>query len=268
MEIRDACPGLTHPGAPADLPSFMRFLTAVNGHLAERGRRLIIAIDEYAIIDTLIGEGKLPVELLYTVRESIQTHRRLIWLFAGSHTITELTHADWPSYLISARTITVGMFTPAETRLLLTDPLKHSPLWPPGDPRRPRFDPALWGEGGIEWIHAQAGGWPNLVQLIAESAIHLLNESDRRALDPGLLEEAADRAVSGGTNAFITLLQRESAVPGEWDYLHGFRDHDTRPPPADGAVARSLKRRLLVTEEGGVWRMRVPLMLRWLRRES
>ncbi len=37
------------------------------------------------------------------LRESIQTHRRIVWLFAGSHAIEELTHAEWPSYLIIAR---------------------------------------------------------------------------------------------------------------------------------------------------------------------
>ena len=53
----------------------------------------MIGIDEYEQIDTKIGEGVFPKDLLATIRESIQQHRQIIWLFAGSHEIAELTHA-------------------------------------------------------------------------------------------------------------------------------------------------------------------------------
>ena len=61
-------------------------------------------------------------------------------------------------------------------------------------------------------------------------------------------------------------MRRESRLPGEWEYLSAFRKQETQPPPQDEAMARSLRRRLLVAEEGdaGPWRLRVPLMLRWL----
>ena len=78
-------------------------------------------------------------------------------MFAGSHEIEELTAAPWTSYLVSARTVEVPPFTEDETRLLLTEPLKHSTLWP-SDRERPHFSPAFWGDGGIERIHAEAGG--------------------------------------------------------------------------------------------------------------
>jgi hypothetical protein len=91
-------------------------------------------------------------------RESVQSHQQITWLFAGSHEITELPNAQWTSYLLSARTIEIPPFTPQETRLLLTEPLKHSQLWK--DPAtRPRFSPEFWGEGGIERIQHEADGW-------------------------------------------------------------------------------------------------------------
>ncbi len=34
------------------------------------------------------------------------------------------------------------------------------------DATRPRFTPGFWGEGGIERIHAETGGWPHLVPRI------------------------------------------------------------------------------------------------------
>ena len=184
---------------------------------------------------------------------------------AGSHEITELTHAPWTSYLVSARTVEVPPFTEAETRLLLTEPLTHSQLWQRDDPGRPRFDPAFWGDRGIERVHAEAAGWPHLVQLIAETAVDLINDVDAKQLDADLLGQASDKAIVRGDNVLRLLMQTESTLPGEWDYLLGFRRHDTQPPPNDEDLYMSLRRRLLVKEVDEDWTLRVPLMQRWLR---
>ena len=40
---------------------------------------------------------------------------------------------------------------------------------------RPSFPPEFWGEGGIDRIHREADGWPHLLQLIAETAVDLVN---------------------------------------------------------------------------------------------
>jgi hypothetical protein len=224
-----------------------------------------LAVDEYEGIDTKIGEGVFKMDLLRMLRESVQAHRQLTWVFAGSHEISELRHAEWPSYLISARTIEVPLFTLSETHLLLTEPLKYSPLLPRDDPRRPHFDVAFWGEGGIERIHAEAAGWPHLVQLIAETIVDLLNQEGAHTVMPDLFQRALSKAVVRGDTVLRQLLENECRLPGEWEYLSQFRRHDLQPPPDDDNVYRSLRRRLMVTEENGQWRLRVPLMQRWLR---
>jgi hypothetical protein len=267
--LRGAWPGGRHTdAAPRDLTGLSRMLAACNDALGAEGRRLILAFDEYENIDRKIGEGIFSEDLLALVRESIQTHRNLTWAFAGSHAIDELRNAAWTSYLVSARTIEVPPFTEAETRLLLTEPLKHSPLWPKDDPSRPRpsFPAEFWGPGGIERIHAEAAGWPHLVQLIAETVVDLLNDEGCREVAPELLERALDEAIVRGHNVLYELMRRESQLPGEWEYLSAFRKQETQPPPEDDATFRSLRRRLLVSEEGedGLWRLRVPLMRRWL----
>ena len=68
-----------------------------------------------------------------------------------------------------------------------------------------------------------------------------------------------------GHNVLYELLIRECTVDAERDCVQAFRRHETQVPPDDQAVYRSLRRRLLVTEAGGQWRLRVPLMARWLR---
>ena len=84
----------------------------------------------------------------------------------------------------------------------------------------------------------------------------------------GLPERALDRAVVRGHTVLHQLMRGESTLPGEWDYLAAFRSRSTQPPPVDEAVVRSLRRRLLVAEDDGEWRLRVPLMERWLRQRG
>lgn len=148
-EIRLQLPFLPASETPTDLSSFFSFLTACNSELEAKNKRLLLAVDEYETIDAKIGEGVFPLGLLDTLRESIQTHRRITWIFAGSHEIHELKNAAWTSYLVSARTIEVPAFTEAETRLLLTEPMKHSSLWRNNEEKRPRFAASFCGEDAI-----------------------------------------------------------------------------------------------------------------------
>ena len=110
------------------------------------------------------------------------------------------------------------------------------------------------------------GGWPHLVQLVAETTIDLLNDEKETRLNPALLERAEEQAVVRGHNVLYQLLHGESTLPGEWAYLEGFRASAIQPPPTDPAVFKSLRRRLLVEEDADdAWRLRLPLMARWLR---
>ena len=256
-------------GGPPDrgsrgLVGLFDLLSACNDKLGRADRRLIVAFDEYENIDRKIGDSTFPEDLLATLHESIQMHRNLTWIFAGSHEITELGNAPWASYLVGARTIEVPPFTEAETLLLLTEPLKHSTLWPQDRPR-PSFQAEFWGGGGIERIHAEAGGWPHLVQLIAEEVVDLANAEQRRLISPELFERALNKAIVWGHIVLYELVCGECRLPGEWEYLSAFRQHEVQPPPKNEDIARSLRRRLLVVVDGDQWRLRVPLMRRWIR---
>jgi hypothetical protein len=107
------------------------------------------------------------------------------------------------------------------------------------------------------------------VQLVAETAVDLVNNSAATRLDAAMMDRSLDRAVLGGDNVLRLLMQIESVLPGEWEYLCGFRRSDTQPPPAEEALFVSLRRRLLVEDaDAGRWRLRVPLMQRWLRQRA
>lgn len=266
--IRQTSPASSSSENPEKLLGLYGFLNDLDSHLGERAQRLLLGVDEFENIDRKIQEGVFTEDLLDTLRESIQSHRQITWVFSGSHSIDELDGAEWASYLVSTRTVEVPPFTLEETRLLLTEPLKHSRLWDKDDPARPRFSPEMWGEGGIKRIQAETGGWPHLVQLVAETLVDRMNDAGKGHVDEELFERSLDAAVVAGDTVLSQLLRGESRVPGEWEYLLGFRERSTQAPPEDDEVRRSVRRRLLVVESegGGEWRLRAPLFARWLRK--
>ncbi|MDX1997339.1 MAG: hypothetical protein SF066_06440, partial [Thermoanaerobaculia bacterium] len=219
--------------SPRDLQSLETFLAKVDERLRRAERRLLLAIDEFENLDVKIGEGIMPVDLLAVVRDSIQRHRQIIWAFAGSNSISELIHAPWTSYLVSARTVEIPPFEPEETRLLLTEPLKHSTFWRDLETPRPSFKPLFWGPEGIERIQAETGGWPHLVQLVAEAVVDLVNDAGVEVADAALLDRAFDKAVTRGDNVLMELAEKECRLPGEWEYLLGFRTKESQTVPRD-----------------------------------
>jgi hypothetical protein len=175
------------------------------------------------------------------------------------------------SFNIPPLPLEVPLFTPEETHLLLTGPLKYSALREEDKTQSALLWRDFWGEAGISRIHAESGGWPYFVQLIAETAVTLANElaPGAKPLPPALLERALDESVLRGRNAFHQLLRSQCRVPGEWDYLAEFARRESQPPPTDAGVRRLLKRRqLLNAAPDGQWRLVMPLMARWLRKEG
>jgi hypothetical protein len=84
---------------PEDLTGLLRLLAAESTRQTEAGKRLVIAIDEYEMLDQKIGSGTFTTDLLDTLRESMQTHRAITWILAGSHQVTDVQlRCDGPAY--------------------------------------------------------------------------------------------------------------------------------------------------------------------------
>jgi hypothetical protein len=259
------------PAQSVDLPTLMQVLGRADVALEQSDKRLILALDEYERLDDLVGEGRVPADFLHMLRESIQKHRHLVWLLAGSHHYENLPNVPWTFFLISMREVDVTMFTDEESRGLLTDPLAFSPLFR-DDETRPRFSDEFWGVdaagvGGVEWIQREAGGWPHLVQLLAERAVEEVNRRTASAFNPDWRGAVLKRAVAEGAPVLRELLlgTQENRTEAERDYVAAFAHVEAQAAPADRAVRAHLLRREIISRgDDGLWRLRVPLMRRWM----
>lgn len=223
----------------------------------------IVAIDEYEALGERIAGGRFDVQVLGSLRASMQGHRRIIWLLAGKRTFDELPEVAWARHLIGVRSLSVGMFTSDESTGLLADPMRHAPNL---DENRTLLADDTWGPGGAAAIHDEAGGWPYFVQLLAESTLYTLTRDGAAQLDRDSHERMLDLALERGEQPLHELILGES-TEAERRWLSQLMSSDGAMPPDDPLVRRALRRRMLVDDtDGDRWTLRVPLMRRWLRR--
>ena len=207
--------------------------------------------------------------------ESQFPHRRIRWLFSGRHHFSELPGAEWSSYLTAFRQVQLRPFSPAETHQLLTEPMKHARAFGDRTPVMAGFflETSFWPELMIERIQHETQGWPALVQGVAKQVIARCNRAKVLRPTDEILEGALDEVLGSMEGTFQQLLLDSANLqPTEKSaglYLKGFRTADTLPLPAEDAIRRLLERHELMSVTAtGEWQLRVPLMLRWLRKRG
>ena len=194
---------------------------------AER-RRLILAVDEYENIDGKIGDGTFPLRASRHVpRVGPAPSAAASGRFAGSHDLSELRHAEWPSYFVSLRTIEIGPFSDAETRAAAdrpVAPLRHI--------RRRRVGAGHGSTSPSGATRAFRASKPKrragrtLVQLLAEGVVELVNirglRAPRRACGGSHRRRPWSEVMPSCGSSSRTI----SRLDGEWDYLKGFRTRE------------------------------------------
>jgi hypothetical protein len=258
-----------------DLATFSSALRRLQAHLGATSRRVLISLDEFELMDERIAAGAMSVRLLAALRDAIQSHRRIRWLFSGVHHFSELLGAEWSSYLTAFREVNVRPFSLEETHQLLTEPMRHAQAYGDRTPAMAGFfvEKCFWPESMITRIQHETQGWPALVQGVAKQVIALCNRAKVLRPSDEILEGALDSVLDSMATTFQQLLlfsgNLQDLERRAGEYLRGFRSADTLPLPTDGDIRRLLERHELMTmTESGEWRLRVPLMLRWMRKRG
>jgi hypothetical protein len=130
-------------------------------HPRPNNQRLIIAIDEFEIIEDLIKTGKIEVKFLDFFRSLIQTYPWFILVFAGLHTLQEMTQDYWGPLFGNTSLIPVSFLNPKAAAQLITNP-------------SPDFS-IDYDQEAIELIYTLTNGQPYLVQLICHNLITYYN---------------------------------------------------------------------------------------------
>jgi hypothetical protein len=130
------------------------------------GRRFIIAVDEYELLEKSMAEGSLDAQLTLFLRGVIQSREWFVLALAGLHTLQEQCHNYWHPLFASIKPRKVSFLSPTATRRLLTQPSDDFPL---------DYTPDT-----LDAIYALTHGQPYLVQLIGQNIVAHYN---RQVLD-------------------------------------------------------------------------------------
>lgn len=130
--------------------------------LEEHEQKLIVAIDEFEVIEDLIDENKLSKSLLEFWRSLIQTHTYFILIFAGLYTLEEMTKDYWSPFYGSVDKIQVSFLDYDDSKKLITNPTTD-------------FD-ADYDPETVEEIYELTHGQPYLIQLICSNLVDFVND--------------------------------------------------------------------------------------------
>lgn len=163
-----SCPGLgsfperaDFSGLDAGRRTLDTLLDRIDTHLTE-SQRLILAIDEFELIENGIHDGKLDQGLLLYLRSINQEYRWLGLIFAGLHTLEEMGHDYQSAFYGQAQYIRVSYLTRDDALKLITQPHPDFSL---------EYEDVL-----IDEIYRLTFGQPYLVQLLCWELVTRWNE--------------------------------------------------------------------------------------------
>jgi uncharacterized protein len=225
-----------------DLDQFERLAT-------ERGKRILLAFDEYEGLEESIAGGDISKNVLGKLRNIIQHRERIVVLVSGSHHFEELTGLNWASYLINTRTLELSFLDERSARELLTEPV-----------------PQLQYEDGVldeilRLTHCQ----PYLLQAVASELVNHLNDRQQTTARRADLDAAVAKVLTSA-NAYFANTWREDNSEVEQTVLRAFATGagDSVVTTEYQTALQSLVRKEMLERNEGGFRLAVPLFGLWI----
>ena len=251
--------------------TFERYLRVVLNQLD--CRTLIIALDEFEIIEELIEAGELSPNFMAYLRGLIQMDKRLTFALAGLHTLDEMTRDYFQPFFGSIYPVRVGYLSAAATRTILETPTDDFPL---------EYHPDAVNE-----IYRLTHGQPYLVQLIGFYLVRRFNElvfETNQSRDPILTVEDVGAATNLENDSLFRTgryyfegiwNQAMQHPPGQTDILCALAPHPSGLSIAElqyqcphipdlQPALDTLKRHDVVAETEERWYIQVELCRRWI----
>ncbi|MEM8640465.1 MAG: AAA-like domain-containing protein [Cyanobacteria bacterium P01_G01_bin.54] len=198
--------------------TFERYLRDVLSQLDCRA--LIIALDEFEIIEDLIEKGQLSPDFMGYLRGLIQMDKRLAFALAGLHTLEEMTRDYFEPFFGSTYGIPVSFLTEAASRQILENPSNDFPL---------EYDP-----NAVDEIYRLTHGQPYLVQLIGFQLVRRFNE---QVFETG--RERDPRLTVADVAAVTDISQADLFRNGRY-YFEGVWNQAAQGAPGQQAILQTL----------------------------
>ncbi len=159
--------------------TFERYLEQVIENMSYRG--MIIALDEFETIEELIKLGQLDARFMGFLRGLIQINpTKLAFVFAGLHTLEEMTADYFEPFFASVIPINVGFFSAGATKTLLANPASQDISITQTNQENsdnPDHDFLLDYTGeALDLIYKLTSGQPYLIQLIGFLLVRNYND--------------------------------------------------------------------------------------------
>ncbi len=107
--------------------SFNHLLENIERQL-QPGQRVLLSFDEFEELEQRVKSGKIEPEIFAYLRGVTQTGRGFALLFAGLHTLEQMTREYWNPFFASVQTLKVGYLSELDAEQLITDPIEQFPL--------------------------------------------------------------------------------------------------------------------------------------------
>jgi hypothetical protein len=131
------------------------------------GQRLLLSFDEFEELEQRVKAGKIEKEIFAYLRGVTQTGRGFTLLFAGLHTLEQMTREYWNPFFQSVQTVRIGYLSELDARRLIIDPIDQFPL--------------SYDEEAIDRIVTVTNSHPYLMQNVCHNLVNRLNDPFQRS---------------------------------------------------------------------------------------
>ncbi|UOG93716.1 MAG: hypothetical protein L3K52_08315 [Candidatus Thiothrix sulfatifontis] len=227
-----------------------QFLTQAQKIAEQRGKRILLAFDEYEELENSIINGDISEKVLGKLRNLIQHSKSIVVLVSGSHRFEELTRLNWANYLINTRTLELSYLDAESARELLTKPV-----------------PELhYAAGVVDDIIRITHCQPYLLQAVASELVNYLNSKQQTTATPDDLNTALEKTLVSASAYFSDTWRKDNSAT-EQQVMRALATGKTESVLADAAflpAIQSLIRKEIVEGTEGSYRLAVELFARWI----
>jgi len=240
------------------------FFDEYHKFMEKRGLYCLISIDEYEEIDRHMDNAHvnehaktITRELLLELRDTLQHRYRIMFLFAGTHYMRDLSNVNWSEIFINVKTLHISFLSREDGYRLLTEPAP-----------RVRYKKEVMIENILELTGCQ----PFLLQAVASEIISILNFKSVDTVTQDILDAAIQEVLEKHNTYFDYLWDTECSSDRHRDLLkiicannRGIDEGDVTDHKDE---LRDLVRKEVLHITDGRVKLTMPIVKQWMKKNQ